>query len=63
MAGVATETMVLSTRIMKNPITSVQSAGHGFAMVSIDIPYVCVCCVVTLWVPGGPVDARGGGIG
>jgi hypothetical protein len=28
-AGVATDTIVLSTRIMKNPITIAQSAGQG----------------------------------
>jgi len=28
-AGIATETIVESTRIMKNPSTSAHSAGHG----------------------------------
>ena len=28
-AGVATETMVVSTRIMKKPMQSAKSAGHG----------------------------------
>src|SRR6476469_8451755 len=28
-AGFATETIVVSTRIMKNPMTSAQRAGHG----------------------------------
>ncbi len=28
-AGVATDTIVVSTRIMKNPITIAQRAGHG----------------------------------
>ena len=30
-AGVATETIVVSTRIMKKPMHSAHSAGHGFA--------------------------------
>ena len=30
MAGFATETIVVSTRIMKKPMTSAQRAGHGF---------------------------------
>ena len=33
-AGLATETMVVSIRIMKNPITRDQSAGHGLATFS-----------------------------
>ena len=28
-AGLATETIVVSTRIMKNPMTSAHRAGHG----------------------------------
>ena len=33
-AGVATNTIVVSTMIMKKPSTSAQRAGHGLAMVS-----------------------------
>jgi hypothetical protein len=32
MAGLATETMVASTRIMKNPTSIAHSAFHGFAV-------------------------------
>ncbi|SIH59892.1 Uncharacterised protein [Mycobacteroides abscessus subsp. abscessus] len=31
MSGIATETIVESTRIMKKPTHSAQSARHGFA--------------------------------
>ena len=34
MLGLATETMVVSIRIMKKPITRDQSAGHGRATFS-----------------------------
>ena len=34
MLGLATETMVVSIRIIKNPITRDQSAGHGLATIS-----------------------------
>ena len=34
MRGLATETMVVSIRIIKNPITRDQSAGHGLATFS-----------------------------
>ena len=33
-AGVATETIVVSTRIMKKPRQSAKSAGHGLSLVS-----------------------------
>ena len=40
-AGVATETIVVSTRIMKNPITSENSAGHGLTSPGVGSPVVC----------------------
>src|SRR5687767_2108780 len=36
MLGLATETMVVSIRIMKNPMTRDQRAGHGLATFSKD---------------------------
>src|SRR4051794_7967588 len=48
-AGLATETIVVSTRIMKNPMTIAQRAGHGL-LGRCPLAYVPV---------DGPVDADG----
>lgn len=46
-AGVATDTIVLSTRIMKNPMTIAQRAGQGDDVVEEVAPG---CCGSLSWV-------------
>jgi hypothetical protein len=44
--GVATVTMVRSTRIMKKPSTSAKSAGHGLTSVCVEVGAVWVTGLV-----------------
>ena len=37
-AGVATDTIVVSTRIMKNPMTRAHRAGHGLLVADLLVP-------------------------
>ena len=64
-AGLATETMVVSIRIMKKPITSDQRAAHGLATFSMRFLRVRVAWLklgvklrVTRWWPVQPRSAR-----
>jgi hypothetical protein len=56
MAGLATDTMVVSSRIMKNPTTRAHSAGQGDAVGCAG----SACCGVIAFLSGGAGSARTG---
>src|SRR6478609_9992413 len=62
MRGLATETMVVSIRIMKNPMTRDQSAGHGLVTFSKSSAQQFQD-VVPGEHPGGVARRRGAGVG
>src|SRR3954452_2575240 len=61
MAGFATDTMVVSTRIMKKPMTRAQRAGQGLRAGAVDVcsgAGDCVIAVRPFVVPGSGGWAR-----